>query len=147
MTCWIGVSSVSSISLSFNMDDSDAGEQYPEEPTGDNDLGVEYGEMVVQSYDGNVQSSDDSEGGEGVSIFAGDDAASSPNPSLLDDSIGDMYDIGDIDLEDVASSSCFDSFIGDMFDIGDVDLEDVASSSCFDSFGDSVGEQTSCGES
>ena len=93
------------------MDDSDAGEQYPEEPTGDDDLGVEHGEMVIKSYDGNVQSSDDSKGGEGVSIFSSDDVASLSDPGSFGNYIGDINDIGDIDLEDVVSSFRYDSLI------------------------------------
>ena len=129
------------------MEDSETEEQYPKDPTGDNDLGVEYGEMVVQSNDGNVQSSDDTEGGEGVLALFSDDVISPSDPVSLSDPTGDTYNIGDNDLEDVASSFRFDSLIRETFNIGDIALEDVAFSSCSDSFGDSVGDKTRCGES
>ena len=69
--------------------DSNVGEQDLRESTGDNDLGVEYGEMVVESYEGKVLSSNDSKGGEGVLTLNLKDAIS----SLISDWFGESIDV------------------------------------------------------
>ena len=73
--------------LIADIGDSDVGEQDLRESTGDNDLGVEYGEMVVESYEGNVLSSDDSKGGEGVLTLDLKDAMSSSSSESFGESI------------------------------------------------------------
>ena len=88
---------------------SEIEEQYPEDPIGDDDLGVEYEEMIVQLNDGSVPSSDDTEGVEGVSALFREDVISSSDSIAWSDPAGDACNIGDIDLKDVVSSFRYDS--------------------------------------
>ena len=91
------------ISSSSDKEVSEIDEQYPEDPMGDDDLGVEYGEMVVQLNDGRVSSSDDTGGGEGVLAFISEDVTTSPGSIAWIDSFGEVCNFGDIDLKDVVS--------------------------------------------
>ena len=81
--------------LIADIGDSDVVEQDLRESTGDHDLGVEYGEMVVESYEGNVLLSDDSEGGEGVSTLYLRDVMSSSGSESFGESIEEVYNGGD----------------------------------------------------
>ena len=63
------------------------GDSVLRESVGDCDLGVEFGERVVESYVGKVLSSEDSKGGVGVSILDLNDTGPSSISELFDDSI------------------------------------------------------------
>ena len=78
--CWVEV-------LIADIGDSNVGDLDLRESTSDCDLGVEYGEMVVESYVGKVLSSDDSEGGVGVLTLDLKDARSSSISDLFGESI------------------------------------------------------------
>ena len=84
---------------------SEIDDQYPDDPIGDSDLGVENWGKIVQLNDGRVSSSDDTDGGERVSVLIGEYAVSLSVSISWIDSFGEGFKIGDIDLKDV---ECFD---------------------------------------
>ena len=99
--CCLTSSSFSSSDEEF----SEIDEQYPEDPIGDSDLGVENGEMVVQLNDGRVSSSDDTGGGERVSVLIGEYAVSLSVSISWIDSFGNGFNICDVDFKDIESFS------------------------------------------
>ena len=78
--CWVEIPMT-------DIGESSIGDSDLRESIGDCDLGVEYGEIVVESYVGKVLSSDDSEGGVGVLILDLKDTRSSSISDLFGESI------------------------------------------------------------